>query len=413
MLDDDHDDGSGLRPLPSPDDRLWRHPSEVGAVGGLPPTAPPGRAHAPRRTGRGRGIGMGVVWGLFGAAVTVAVLSSIGAFDRRPANVAVEEVRVPITTTSDKVQSLTAKVLPSLVRVDTSTASGTVSGTGIVFRTDGYILTTAENVHGAKRITVQLSDGTIVPAKLLGSDASSDVAVLRIARRKMQVAVLAAEDDVVLGEPAIAIACMADRPHTPDVSVGVVSAMGKRISVRDGRSLPDMIQTNVPSTGSDVGAALLDTSGAVIGLVATTQAHVTTADDTTTTALVDGTMATFQYATPISYARQIADELIATGHVVHAWLGVETSDLSGAQQAEIGQPGARVDRVVPDSPAQKAGLMASDVVVRVDRTRISSSAALVVELRGDRPGQSISISYVRDGTERVTTAKLVNRATDS
>ena len=356
---------------------------------------------------------MGVVWGLFGAAVTVAVLSSIGAFDRRPANVAVEEVRVPITTTSDKVQSLTAKVLPSLVRVDTSTASGTVSGTGIVFRTDGYILTTAENVHGAKRITVQLSDGTIVPAKLLGSDASSDVAVLRIARRKMQVAVLAAEDDVVLGEPAIAIACMADRPHTPDVSVGVVSAMGKRISVRDGRSLPDMIQTNVPSTGSDVGAALLDTSGAVIGLVATTQAHVTTADDTTTTALVDGTMATFQYATPISYARQIADELIATGHVVHAWLGVETSDLSGAQQAEIGQPGARVDRVVPDSPAQKAGLMASDVVVRVDRTRISSSAALVVELRGDRPGQSISISYVRDGTERVTTAKLVNRATDS
>ena len=413
VLDDDQDEGSGLRPLPSPDDRLWRHPSELGASGGVAPAARTAPARPTRRSGRGRSVGLGVVWGIFGAAATLAVLTSIGALDRRPASVAVEEVRVPITTTSAKVTSLTAKVLPSLVRVDATTASGTVTGTGIVFRTDGYILTTAENVHGAKRISVQLSNGTTVGAKLLGTDATSDVAVIRIPRAKMQVAVLADEDDVILGEPAIAIACVADRPHTPDVSVGVVSAMGKRVSARDGRSLPDMIQTNVPSVGNATGAALLDTSGAVIGLVAATKPHLTQAGDTTTTALIDGTMATFQYATPISYARQVADELIATGHVAHAWLGVETSDLSGAQQAEIGQPGAHVDRVVPDSPAQRAGLMTNDVVVRIGDTRITSSAALVVELRGDRPGESVSITYVRDGSERVTTAKLVDRASSS
>jgi putative serine protease PepD len=351
--------------------------------------------------------------GLLGAAAMLAVLAASGAFHRRPASVAIEEVRVPITTSAEHVEAMTARVLPALVRVDATTSGGTVSGTGIVFRNDGYILTTAENVHGAKRITVQLSDGTTLTAKLLGTDATSDVAVVRIARTKLQVAVLADEDDVALGEPAIAIDCVVDRPHTPDVSVGVVSALGRRVSVPGGQSLPDMIQTNVPRAGNDAGAALLDASGAVIGLVAATQAHLEPSGDTTTTATVDSSMAAFRFATPISYARQVADELIANGHVAHAWLGVETSDLSGAQQAEIGQAGAQIDRVVPHSPAEQAGLKTGDVLVRIDETRISSSTALVVELRSDRPNESVSITYVRDGDQRSTVAKLTNRSNSS
>jgi len=260
---------------------------------------------------------------------------------------------------------------------------------------------------------VQLSDGKTLTAKLLGTDATSDVAVVRIPLTKLQVAVLADEDDVALGEPAIAVDCVADRPHTPDISVGVVSALGRRVAVSGGRSLPDMIQTNVPRAGNDAGAALLDASGAVIGLVATTQAHLAPTGDTTTTATVDASMAAFRFATPISYARQVADELIANGHVAHAWLGVETSDLSGAQQAEIGQAGAQIDRVVPDSPAQQAGLKSGDVLVRIDETRISSSTALVVELRGDRPNESVSITYVRNGDQRSTVAKLANRSNNS
>ena len=120
-----------------------------------------------------------------------------------------------------------------------------------------------------------------------------------------------------------------------------------------------------------------------------------------------------RYATPISYARQVADELIAHGRVDHPWLGVETSDLSTAQQAELGQAGAHIDRVVSDSPAEAAGLMVGDIVVRVDDTRIPSSAALVVQLRGDRPRQAIDITYLRDGSERVTVATLVDRTSGS
>jgi putative serine protease PepD len=352
------------------------------------------------------------VSGLLGAAAMLAVLAASGAFHRRPAGVAIEEVRVPITTTAEHVEAMTARVLPALVRVDATTSKGTVSGTGIVFRTDGYILTTAENVHGATRISIQLSDGTTIAGKVLGSDTTSDVAVVRIPKTKLHVAVLADEDDVALGEPAVAIDCVANRPHTPDISVGVVSALGRRVSISGGRSLPDMIQTNVPTAGNDAGAALLDVSGAVIGLVATTEAHLVPSATTTTTAAVDSSMAAFRFATPISYARQVADELIANGHVAHAWLGVETSDLSGAQQAEVGQAGAQIDRVVPDSPAEEAGLKSGDVLVRIDETRISSSTALVVELRGDRPNESVSITYLRDGSQRVTVAKLANRSSN-
>ena len=408
-LDDDPDDG-GLRPVPPQDDRLWRHPSEIAAAGrlGAPPTST--RPSTRARSHRGRSVGLGVLSGLLGAAAMLAVLVAVGAFDRHEGTVAIEEVRVPITTTSEQVQSLTAKVLPALVRVDATTPSGTVSGTGIVFRNDGYILTTADNVHGATHITVQLSDGTTLPAKLRGTDSTSDIAVVRIARTRMKVAVLADEDDVVLGEPAIAIACVAVRPHTPEVSVGVVSALGKRVSVSGGRSLPDMIQSNVPT--ADTGAALLDASGAVIGLVPSGD-QTSQAGDTTTTALVDRSNLVERYATPISYARQVADELIATGRVDHPWLGVETSDLSAAQQAELGQPGAQVDRVVSDSPAERAGLRVGDVVVSVDDTRIPSSSALVVELRSARKGQAISISYLRDGSERITVATLVDRTSGS
>jgi putative serine protease PepD len=406
-IDDESDDGRGFRPLPSPDDRLWRHPSELGTSG-----APPRVATAPPRH-RSRGVAFGLLSGcLLGAAAMLAVLASAGVLDHHGQSVAIEEVRVTTTTTSSKVASVTAKVLPALVRVDATSASGTVSGTGVVFRDDGYLLTTADTVRHATKFSVQLSSGTTVPAKLVGTDSTSDVAVLRIAMDKLKVAVLADEDDVQLGEPAFAINCVMGRPSSPDVTVGVVSALARRVSV-DGMSMPDMIQTNVPTT-DDGGAALVDSSGTVIGLVTSSGAHLgNVAATTTTTGSTDPNVFVARFSTPIDYARQVADELIATGKVAHPWLGIDTTDLSSAQQQALGRGGAHVDRVIASSPAQRAGLQPGDVVVAVDRTPITSATALVVQLRGDRPNQDVVVTYIRDGDQRQTTARLVNRAPGS
>jgi S1-C subfamily serine protease len=402
-IDDDQGEGSH-RPLPSPDDRLWRHPSEVGAS--MPPRAAGTTPTVPARSHRGRSLALGVMSGLLGAAAMFAVLSASGAFIEHHTSVVVEKVSSPVTPSAAEVHTVAERVLPMLARLDVTTRSGTTSTTAVVFRSDGYLLTTADAVHGAERLAVQLSDGTTLTAKLLGADAISDVAVIKVARSRLNPAVLTEESEISLGEPAIAIACVAGRPKQPDVDTGVVSALGKRTNSSTGESLLNMIQTNVPESGD--GAVLVDSHGAVMGIVTAAQADLPPINPSSSTTLASERLVV-RFATPIDYARAIADELIATGHADHAWLGVETSDLSSTQQAVLGQPGAKVIEVMGSSPASAAGLQAGDVLVGINGKQVTSSASLVIQLRHARAHQIVSIEYLRDGDERETQATLVDR----
>jgi putative serine protease PepD len=401
-MDDDQDDGSALGPPPPPDDRLWRHPSEIGATQPIRivTTTPV----------RGRVLTVGLMSGLLGAAAMLALLVSIGALDHRRPTVAVEHVRTGVPTTATELRSVAAKALPALARVDATTPNGTVSGTAVVFRTDGYLLAVADLVKAGAALTVQLYDGTTLPAHLLGVDTSSDVAVIKVDQPTIHAAVLAHESDLQLGEPAIAIDCVAGRPNRPDISPGLISALGRRIDADNGTTLVDMIQTNVHPPSSNAGSALIDSSGAVIGLLTGSGAHIDeVVADTTTTDGTDSETLVPRYATPNDYAEQVADQLISTGRVLHPWLGIETSDLSTDAQAALGQSGARIDKVLSSSPAQRAGLMVGDVVVGLDKRRVTSASSLIVSIRSDKPHQSVTITYVRDGTTRVAVATLADR----
>jgi putative serine protease PepD len=405
--DDDHDEGSELGPPPPADDRLWRHPSEIGG------SAPIRIVTVPPR--RSRTVTIGVASGLLGAAAMLAVLVSIGALKAHHPTVAVEQVKQPLPTPASQVAAVTNKVLPSLARVDATNSAGTVSGTAVVFRSDGYLLTTNDVVGGSTALTVQLSSGATVPATLVGVDPASDVAVIRVAKTQLQAAVLADADDIALGEPAMAIECVSGRPATPDVSVGLVSALGRRVTSSNGTVLPDMIQTNA-SPSANAAAVLIDATGSVLGLLATDATHNGSATTTSTTAQASMTSMTTsatlvqRFATPIDYASKVANEIIATGKVAHPWLGVETADLTGDQLADAGRPGARIDRVIAASPALRAGLLVGDVVTAVDGSSVTSSAALTAILRRDLPNQVIRITYLRDGTRRVAVATLSNRS---
>ncbi len=273
--DDDHEDGSGLGPPPPADDRLWRHPSEMGGSAPI--------RIVTTRAPRYRGVAIGVVSGLVGAAAMLAVLVSTGAVEHHGTTVAVEQVKQSLPSADSQVQRVTAKVLPTLARVDAATPTGTISGTAVVFRSDGYLLTTAEVVTGAHALTAQLSNGTTLPATLVGVDVASDVAVLKVAQTQLQAAVLADEDDIALGEPAMAIDCISGRPSTPDVSLGLVSALGRRVSSGNGTVLGDMIQTNVRPAPNDAAAVLVDSTGAVLGLI-TGNGVAASASQVTTTA---------------------------------------------------------------------------------------------------------------------------------
>jgi len=406
-FDDEPDDPFGFQqPLP-PDDRLWRHPSEMGPAGAAAPIHVVTRPQAGARLWL---VALSSV--LVGVVGTVVVLAATGVFDTKTNHSAVEQVQLAMPKTpGDSDLAIADKAMPAVARVEASGPAGPTAGSAVVFRTDGHLLTSADAVDGADTITVVFNDGRHAPAELVGTDPSSDIAVVKVGLDDLPTAVLGHADSLQLGEPTIAIATSTARPEAPSVSVGLVNALGRRVDSAAG-ALHDMIQTNVRLDANATGATLLDESGAVVGLVSTRGARAAT--DTkqtkanTVTTAATTTAATF-YATPIDFAKSVADDLIATGHAVHVWMGVEGADLSDSDATRLGRDGARLTDVADDGPAAAAGLRGGDIVVAVDAQPIGSMSAMVVALRRHRPGDSVAISYVRGDEQQVTLVSLAEK----
>src|SRR5206468_4666544 len=199
------------------------------------------------------------------------------------------------------------RVRPAITQLKVEAGRST-SGSGVIFRSDGQVLTNAHIVEGATAITVVLATGREVPGKVVGSDADTDTAVVKIDGGPYPVAELGTASDLKVGQTAVAIG-------SPSVTVGAISALHR--SVRSGTGstvLMDMVQTDAPIVPGSSGGALVDGAGRVVGI-------------TTVLAGADGATDSFGFATPIEVARAAAEQIMATGKVVPVWLGVEGSDL--------------------------------------------------------------------------------------
>ena len=411
---DDPDDDAGFVPPLHPDDRLWRHPSEMGAA--LRAEAP---APEPERVAT---VGVPRVWTvaaaslLVGVAVTLAVLSVTGTFDTGRVQTVVEQVEAPAGDGSTGVEAVTSRVGAAIVRVDAVKPDGTVTATGVVYRSDGHLLTTADVVEGATTVTVTTDEGSVMVATVVGTDDVTDIAVLDVDRNDMATAVMARVDDVAAGEQAMAVEREADAAG-PGVVTGHVSALGLRVDTTDGNSLHDMIQAALEGTPTTAGAVLCLDDGTVLGLVTDrtpaasprfSQTSLDTAGGSTTTTTPDGS-ATL-YATPIDYATQVADDIIETGTAHHPWLGVIGDDLDPTAAAFLGRSGATLTRVVPEGPAAVAGLEEGDVILALDGVQTTSMSSLVVALRSHQPGDAVAVTFVRDGQQRAAMVTLTTRA---
>jgi S1-C subfamily serine protease len=214
--------------------------------------------------------------------------------------------------------------------------------------------------------------------------------------------VLASDPDLEIGSPTVALGA-AERPAgDPAVSTGVVRALGRRLDI-DGRTLHGLIETDAAIDPASVGGPLLDPSGAVIGII--TGLHEP-----------EGAVG---HATPIDLARRVADHLVESGQMTHAWLGIESQDQASAGDATAGDEtagdetagdetagdegavveGAVIRSVGAGSPAEAGGLAAGDVIVELDGSSVGSSSALVVALREHEPGDEVIVTYWRDGEE--------------
>lgn len=370
-----------------------------------PPAPPPSRPVRPQPTpapsARTRTPLLVVGSMMLGAGLAVLGVYATG-LAGQPDPQVIERVEVPRSGSAvDRgafEAALDRQVLPGVARLDARTATGRSSATAIVFRSDGHLLTTHGAVAGATSIAVTLTDGRRLDATLVGTDPVTDLAVVKVDATDVPTVLLGSVRDLQLGEPVFAVDAGRGGAGAPAVTAGVISKLGDRVDVEGSAALEDMIATNTGRQVTTAGAALVDSSGAVIGIGT---------DRRPTTAVPVGTEAPLaRFATPIEYARTIAGDLIDDGAVHHVWLGLEDSPAAATPgaRAAVGSgagAGVVVGSVAAGSPASAAGIVEGDTITAVDDLRVTDLSTLAVTLRGRHPGDTVRVTILRDA-ERVT-----------
>ncbi len=266
-------------------------------------------------------------------------------------------------------------------------------GSGFIVSSDGIILTNAHVVKDAKEVTVKLTDRREFRAKVLGSDPKTDVAVLRIEAKNLPVVALGKTSELRVGEWVLAIGSPFGFENT--VTAGVVSAKGR--SLPDDSAVP-FIQTDVAVNPGNSGGPLFNARGEVVGINSQIYSR-------------SGGYQGVSFAIPIDIASKIKDQIVATGKVEHARLGVAVQEVnqSFADSFKLDKPeGALVSTVEKGSPAEKAGLQSGDVIRKVNGQPIVSSGDLPAVIGLAAPGDSVKLDIWRQGASKELTARLVN-----
>ncbi|HLZ37666.1 MAG TPA: trypsin-like peptidase domain-containing protein [Mycobacteriales bacterium] len=360
---------------------------------------------------------------LLGLAVVVALLAGglgavVGAWasDRRAPAVLDPTASLgsaPQATTArprDSVAGVAARVLPAVVSVDVRTQDGRDTGSGFVIRSDGYVLTNNHVISaaatGGGRIAVEFSDRTSVPARIVGRDRQSDLAVLKVnGVSGLRAVALGRSSALVVGDPVVAIGSPLGLAGT--VTAGIISAVDRPVRAggqgTDTQAVINAIQTDAAINPGNSGGPLVDMQGRVIG--------VNSAIATLGGLDLGGSAGNIGlgFAIPIDQARSIAEELIRTGRATHPLIGVRAQSLTEAEaEAFGGRRGALVRVVTRGGPAERAGIRPGDLIVAVNGERVSSADDLIVEIRKARVGDSVEITYLRGGAERRVKVTLVS-----
>ena len=264
-------------------------------------------------------------------------------------------------------------------------------GSGFIVSSDGIVLTNAHVVDGAKEVTVKLSDHREYKAKVLGTDKSSDIAVLKIDAHSLPAVRLGNSDQLSVGDYVLAIGAPFGLEET--ATAGIVSATARSLP---GDSGVPFIQTDAAVNPGNSGGPLFDASGAVVGI--NSQIYTNS-----------GGYQGVSFAIPINLAQGVEQQIVKTGKVEHGRLGVQVQnvDQSLAQSFKLSTPaGALVAQVVPDSAAALAGIKEGDVILKYNGTPIADAGALSVRVSGSAPGEKATLEIMRNGKPMSVTATI-------
>ncbi len=351
-----------------------------------------------------------------GAVLLAGVLWVTGVFDQSSpvidgtAAPQVIEVREVVTPADDQTSARTVarKVIPSIVTVDVGNDSnGTFerfgTGSGVVLRADGFIVTNQHVVAGAERVQVIFDSGRIYEAEIVGADERTDLAVVRIDATGLVPIELGTTDEAEIGQMAVAVGSPLGLEGGPSLTVGVISAFGRQVRTGSNTDdiLFDMLQTDAPILQGSSGGALVDGQGRLLGI--TTAIGVSSAGP-----------AGIGMAMPTEMVTRITDEIIETGGVAHAFLGVSLRNVFdvAADGAQVPAGAVISEFAVTPSAAEAAGLQPGDVVVGLDEQPVLISDDLISALRRMRVGETITLDVVRDAERLEITVVLGTRPDD-
>lgn len=279
------------------------------------------------------------------------------------------------------------------------------SGSGVIITDDGYIVTNNHVVDGADDINVTLSNKKSYKATLVGTDPSSDLAVIKIEGKGLPYLVYGNSDDTKLGQWVLAIGY----PLTLDVTVtaGIVSAKSRSIGINDRQSntaIESFIQTDAAVNPGNSGGALINTNGELIGI-------------NSAIASPTGSYAGYSYAISVNMVKKIVTDIVKFGAVQRAFIGIQypKENLTDEQKKELGAgykegEGVYVTDVPSDGAAAAAGIKKGDVVTKINGKEVTTGPELQEQVTRYKPGDKISLIYLRGGKENTVTLTLKNKA---
>ncbi|MDP4144516.1 MAG: trypsin-like peptidase domain-containing protein [Bacillota bacterium] len=259
------------------------------------------------------------------------------------------------------------------------------SGSGIIFRSDGYIVTNNHVINGADKVYVRLSTGKILQAKLVGADPTTDLAVIKVDAKDLPVATFGDSSKVSVGETAIAIGNPLGEDFAGSVTAGIISALNRNIDVPDENgnvTRYKVLQTDAAINPGNSGGALCNSAGEVIGINSLKLGSAYNAEG-------------MGFAISINEAKGVIQSLVKDGRVVRPFLGISGGD-SNADQNK-GVSGAYIEQVVQGGGAAKAGIQPGDIIIELDGTKISKFDDLRDVLDKHKVGDTISCKVSRNG----------------
>lgn len=341
---------------------------------------------------------LGILGGvLLGTGVTFAILGFTGVFTEpappppppQPVLTAPAPTGPPPTLGDANTSAdVAARVIPSTVAIEAPSLLFEGGGSGVIYGTDGYVITNHHVITRSRDISVVFADGARFPARVVGSDHITDLGVLHVERDDLTPLEIGSSDHLTIGEPAIAVGNPLGLQGGPTVTTGIVSALNRTLRPNGGQEpLYGLVQTDAPIAPGSSGGALVDANGRLIGI--TTAMAVSTAG-------AEG----LGFAIPIDQALGVIEDLIRNGEVAHAFLGILGTTVWASEGGAEYPVGVGITTVESGSPFDQAGGQVNDVILEIAGVETRTIESLLAWMRRLRANQEVEIHILRGEEEQ-------------